>query len=292
MEHHSAEKWHHCQEPLNLLQLAVALAGVFLALLRILFGSIIWNRLVHKLILLPKHDLDKNFACLVQICWQKFLIRTSANCLHPIIKYCNGWFIQTITWNKEISPCLRFSVWYEGNYRWLFLSSSQIIYSSNCWLRKLTNIFNKLRPSGGSWWKWPGGLRNFISGWTYRIVALPLAVYNGVSSLSSSPKLIRLVIFSCAYWYIENIHFSLMKQTQTRNTNTKELTQPVPSKVWYITNATKAVKARVEPRTTRILSLEDSARLLRCYCCSRHIFNGTGWVNCFVFVFRVWVRFH
>ena len=66
--------------------------------------------------------------------------------------------------------------------------------------------------SGGSWWKWPGGLQNFISGWTYRIVALPLAVYNGVSSHSSSPnKLIKLVIFSCPYWYIENIHFSLIK---------------------------------------------------------------------------------
>ena len=38
-----------------------------------------------------------------------------------------------------------------------------------------------------------------------------LAVYNGVSSHSSSPKLIKLVIFSCPYWYIENIHFSLMK---------------------------------------------------------------------------------
>ena len=23
-----------------------------------------------------------------------------------------------------------------------------------------------------------------------------------------------------------------------------------------------------------------------------HTFDGTGWVNCFVFVFRVWVRFH
>ena len=62
--------------------------------------------------------------------------------------------------------------------------------------------------SGGSWWKWPGGLRNFISGWTYRIVALPMAVYNGVSSHSSSPKLIKLEIFSCPYSYIENIHFS------------------------------------------------------------------------------------
>jgi len=71
--------------------------------------------------------------------------------------------------------------------------------------------------SGGSWWKWPGGLRNLISGWTYRIVALPLAVYNGVSSHSSSSKLIKLVIGCCPYWYIENIHFSLMK----RNPNPK-----------------------------------------------------------------------
>jgi len=65
--------------------------------------------------------------------------------------------------------------------------------------------------SGGSWWKYPGGLRNFISGCTYGIVTLPLAVYNGVSSHSSSPKLIKLVIFSCPHWYIENIHFSLIK---------------------------------------------------------------------------------
>ena len=39
----------------------------------------------------------------------------------------------------------------------------------------------------------------------------PLAVYNGVSSHSSGPKLIKLAIFSCPYWYIENIHFCLMK---------------------------------------------------------------------------------
>jgi len=43
--------------------------------------------------------------------------------------------------------------------------------------------------SCGSWWKWPGGLRNVISGWKHRILALPLALYNGVSSHSSSPKL-------------------------------------------------------------------------------------------------------
>jgi len=33
----------------------------------------------------------------------------------------------------------------------------------------------------------------------HRIVALPLAVYNGVSSHSSSPKLIKLVMFRCPY---------------------------------------------------------------------------------------------
>jgi len=43
------------------------------------------------------------------------------------------------------------------------------------------------------------------------IVFLPLTVYNGVSSHSSSPKPIKLVIFSCPYWYIENIHFSFKK---------------------------------------------------------------------------------
>jgi len=26
-----------------------------------------------------------------------------------------------------------------------------------------------LVSSGGSWWNWPGGLRDFISGWTYGI---------------------------------------------------------------------------------------------------------------------------
>ena len=31
------------------------------------------------------------------------------------------------------------------------------------------------------------------------VVALPLAAYNGVSSHSSVPKLIKLVIFSCPY---------------------------------------------------------------------------------------------
>jgi len=30
--------------------------------------------------------------------------------------------------------------------------------------------------SGGSWWNWPGGLRDFISGWTYGIVALAVFI--------------------------------------------------------------------------------------------------------------------
>ena len=114
--------------------------------------------------------------------------------------------------------------------------------------------------------KMAGRAAKFISGWTYRIVALPLAVYNGVSSHSSSPKLIKLVIYSCPYWYIENVHFSLMKPNPNLKHEHKRVNQPVPSKVWRITSATKAIKARVEPRTARIPSLEHSARLLRYYC--------------------------
>ena len=45
--------------------------------------------------------------------------------------------------------------------------------------------------SGGSWWNWPGGLRNFISGWTYGIVVLLVFIISGVSSHSSSPYQIR-----------------------------------------------------------------------------------------------------
>jgi len=33
-----------------------------------------------------------------------------------------------------------------------------------------------VRSSGGSWCKWPGGLQNFISGWTYGIVALVIFI--------------------------------------------------------------------------------------------------------------------
>jgi len=29
-----------------------------------------------------------------------------------------------------------------------------------------------ITASGGSWWNWPGGLREFISGWTYGIIAV------------------------------------------------------------------------------------------------------------------------
>jgi len=65
--------------------------------------------------------------------------------------------------------------------------------------------------SGGSWWNWPGGPRNFISGWTHGIVSLAVFIISGFSSHSSSPNLIKFVIFSCPCWYIENIHLSLMK---------------------------------------------------------------------------------
>ena len=86
------------------------------------------------------------------------------------------------------------------NGSWWCLPSRRNIYSDKM-----------VVSSGGSWWKWPGGLRNFISGWTYRIVALAVFIINGVSSHSSSPNLIELVIFSCPYWYTENIYFCLMK---------------------------------------------------------------------------------
>jgi len=56
-----------------------------------------------------------------------------------------------------------------------------------CSCRPWTNLV-----SGGSWWNWPGGLRDFISGWTCGIVALAVFI-SGVSSHSSSPNLIKIV---------------------------------------------------------------------------------------------------
>ena len=93
----------------------------------------------------------------------------------------------------------------------------------------LVVFLRNIITSGGSWWKWPGRLRNFISGWTYRIVALSLAVYNGVSSHSSSPKLLTLVIFSCSYWYIEDIHFSLMNPNPKHERKRMNPTAPIKS---------------------------------------------------------------
>jgi len=75
----------------------------------------------------------------------------------------------------------------------------------------------KREMGGGTDFKWGAGhhwppLATDLSGWTYGIVALAVFIItNGVFSHSSSPNLIKLVIFSCPYWYIENIHFSLMK---------------------------------------------------------------------------------
>jgi len=80
-----------------------------------------------------------------------------------------------------------------------------------CQHLQISHLSSYQTSSGGSWWNWPGGLRNFISGWTYGNVALTVFIISGVSSNSSSPNLIKLVIFSCPYSYIENIHFSLMK---------------------------------------------------------------------------------
>ena len=51
----------------------------------------------------------------------------------------------------------------------------------------------------------------------------PWLFINGVSSHFSSPKLIKLVIFSCPYWYIENIHFSLIKSNPNPNHEHKRI---------------------------------------------------------------------
>ena len=96
---------------------------------------------------------------------------------------------------------------------------------------------------------------------------LPLAVFiiSGVSCHSSSPNLIKLVIFSCPYWYIETFTSVQWNQTLKRKHKHKRI-KPVPSKVWRITTAINAAKAIVEPSTTCTLSLEHSARLMRLYC--------------------------
>ena len=48
-----------------------------------------------------------------------------------------------------------------------------------------------------------------------------LIIY-GVSSHSSSPNLIKFVIFSCSYWYIENIHFILINPKPNPHLNRKK----------------------------------------------------------------------
>jgi len=54
-------------------------------------------------------------------------------------------------------------------------------------------------------------LATTLYGWTYGIIALVVFIISGVFSHSSNPNLFKLVIFSCPYWCIENIHFSLLK---------------------------------------------------------------------------------
>ena len=58
----------------------------------------------------------------------------------------------------------------------------------------------------------------------------PWLFINGVSSHFSSPKLIKLVIFSCPYWYIENIHFSLIKSNPNPNHEHKRINPTGPIK--------------------------------------------------------------
>jgi len=66
----------------------------------------------------------------------------------------------------------------------------------------------------------------------YRIATLAVFIIVGISSHSSSPNLIKLGIFSCPYWYTENIHFSLMKPNQNSKASTwtqKNQTGPIKS---------------------------------------------------------------
>ena len=110
---------------------------------------------------------------------------------------------------------------YTATNKLLYLLSFAPVNIGLCWYRQTVAARGE---------KWPGGLRNFISGWTYRIVVLPLAVYNDVSSHSSRLKLIKLVIFSCPYWYVENIHFSLIKPNPNHKHEHKRINPTGPIK--------------------------------------------------------------
>jgi len=41
---------------------------------------------------------------------------------------------------------------------------------------RITRTVVSLPVSGGSWWNWPEGLRNFISDWKYGIGALAVFI--------------------------------------------------------------------------------------------------------------------
>ena len=58
--------------------------------------------------------------------------------------------------------------------------------------------------NGGAGQHW-SPLATDLSGWTYGIVVLAVFIISGVFSHSSSPNLIKLVIFSCPYWYIASV---------------------------------------------------------------------------------------
>jgi len=61
MGRHPAENEVAARKPLpNILE---TVAGVFLALLHILFGSVMCNLLVHEPILAPNRDLGRKFDC-------------------------------------------------------------------------------------------------------------------------------------------------------------------------------------------------------------------------------------
>jgi len=75
---------------------------------------------------------------------------------------------------RSIFSCLR--IW-PIQFLFLFLISDNKLFFSFTRLRTSALVFLCFHfTSDGSWWNWPGRLRNFISGWTYGIVALAIFI--------------------------------------------------------------------------------------------------------------------
>ena len=75
--------------------------------------------------------------------------------------------------------------------KYVMLLSPAIQQTTFQWVPFLQKLSKSLISiSGGSWWNWPGGLRNFISGWTYGIVVL--AVFYNVVAFPVTPAVLIL----------------------------------------------------------------------------------------------------